>query len=503
MRTLKLTNSQSKFITDKESKAIAFVTGYGGGKSFILFLKMVQLKLKYPKYDLCYLFPIFSMFRDILYPNFEEILDELNIGYRINKSTNEIFFDVGGRIILKSMDDPDHIVGFNVLAVFLDELDTLATDKATEVWMKAIARARKWVHKVDDNGFLLYETVIEGKIVQFNEKVLPENPNIIMQYDWDELIKEFPDLPPEQFDGKILEVSELNQLFVGTTPEGYRFVYKMFEKEKPDNYRLIQASGRENVFLPKDYYDDMQKVYPAEYVNAYIEGQFVNMALGTVYKNFHRKDDKFDSSRKSCDSKETYRRGETLHIGIDFNVHNMNAIVYVDREPLQATEENKGYPYVGQPTLHAIHHFDGLKDTPELIQAIRKRYPISPIFTYPDASGKNASSKGVTVSDISMLRDALMRPKYPSKNPRIMDRVLSTNSAFKAGLLWVNVKKCPKLADSLEQQVFSEATELPEKLKGSSIDDINDSATYIIHFRYPISRKAMKSKKLKGGRRNG
>jgi len=435
-KIVELTQSQSLFVKDDESKAIAFVTGFGGGKTFSLVTKMVKIKLAHPKEDLLYLMPFYSMFRDVLFPTISEVLEGTGIGYKINKSTGEIFFEVGGRIILKSMDSPESIVGMNVLAVFLDELDTLPREKAWQVWIKALARARRKVEYTDVNG---------------NLKVV------------------------------------MNQMIVGSTPEGFRLLYKLFVKEKPDNYTLIQASGKENIYLPDDYYANLYSIYPKELVEAYIDGKFVNMSIGTVYTEF---------DRQTCDSDALYRDGEELHISIDFNVQNMNAVVYVERDPVFT--DNPLFIYEGHNSFHAVRHLKGAKDTPELIEMIKNRYPTSPIYVYPDASGRNTSSKGFTTSDISLLKSAGFHARYPNKNPRVMDRVQASNSAFKTGLICVNVKQCPDVADSLEQQVFNERTELPEKSASDSIDDVNDAATYFIHYKFPISKNKIKQKIIQG-----
>ena len=388
-RVIELTPSQTKLVTDTTSKAVAFVTGFGGGKTMALVIKMVDLKVKYPKVDLLYLLPTYSMFRDILFPTLAEVLDDSGVGYRINKTTGEIFFDCGGRVILKSMDAPESIVGMNVFAVLLDELDTLPRDKAWQVWIKALARARKkiidMVPVIDEDG----KTTYEAKLDDNGEEVELEN-----------------------------------QMIVGSTPEGYRLLYQLFERNKPDNYTLIQASGYENIHLPKDYYDNLKQIYPDELVEAYIDGKFVNMAIGTVYKNYNR---------DRCDSNAQYRDGEEIHVSIDFNVLNMNAVVFVEREPVILN--NPLFEYEGQNSFHAVKHLHGILDTPELIVVLKEKYPRSPIYCYPDASGKNTSSKGCTTSDISLLKAAGFHCKYPTKNPRIMERVQSANSALKTGLV--------------------------------------------------------------------
>jgi len=450
---VELTKSQTKLLSDTTSKAIAFVTGFGGGKTYSLVIKMVNLKTKYPKVDLLYLLPTYSMFRDILFPTLSEVLEGTGIGYRINKTTGEIFFDCGGRVILKSMDNPESIVGMNVFAVLLDELDTLPHEKAWQVWIKALARARKKVNEFE-------------------------------QYDHDGEVK-----TRIKLDDSGEEVELVNQMIVGSTPEGYRLLYKLFDpvNNPPANYTLIQASGYENTYLPKDYYDNLKQIYPPELVDAYINGKFVNMSVGAVYKSY---------DRDECDSDAIYRDGEVIHISLDFNVMNMNGVVFVEREPVFLN--NPLFQYEGYNSFHAVHHLHGIVDTPEMIQVIKNKYPRSPVYCYPDASGKNTSSKGFTTSDISLLKRAGFHCKYPNKNPRILERVQSVNSGLQTHLIRVNHRLCPKLAEALEQQVYNKNTELPEKIAGSSIDDVNDSFGYFIHRKYPITRKQIKSKDVKG-----
>jgi len=444
---IELTKSQTKFIDcDDTEKAVAFVAGFGSGKTFVLVLKMIIIKLKYPEADVLYICPVFSMMRDILIPTLEELLIQTNIVYKINKTTGEIVFEKGGRVIVKSADDPSKIIGMNVVAVFLDELDTLPTNKAKEIWIKAIARARKAIPLLDKDGNKQYDST--GRI-----------KNIV------------------------------NQLFVATTPEGFRFVYDRFKKNRPENYTLIQASTRENTHLPSDFVENLEAIYPKELVSAYLDGEFINMTSGTVFKEF---------DRVLSHSPETYRPGEELFISMDFNVMNCNSVVYVKRPSLNDLGiPVDGYAYNNKPTLVAIHHFKGIKDTPETIVTVQEKFPLSMIYCYPDSSGKNVSSKGFTQSDITLLRKAGFKCKFPNRNPKILDRVLASNSAYHTKLVRVNTDLCPDLTDALEQQVFNPNTELPEKANGASIDDITDAATYIIHYMYPVNRKTLKSKTYK------
>lgn len=86
---------------------------------------------------------------------------------------------------------------------------------------------------------------------------------------------------------------------------------------------------------------------------------------GVIYYCFDRRENHTD---------ETAQRGDVLHIGMDFNVGKMAAVVYVMRD---------GLP-------RAVDEFMDVFDTPAMIEAIQKKYSSEnhQIKIYPDASGK-------------------------------------------------------------------------------------------------------------------
>src|SRR5690606_18508937 len=112
-----------------------------------------------------------------------------------------------------------------------------------------------------------------------------------------------------------------NGVDVTTTPEGFKFVYNQFVKQLRDKpalqsmYGLIQASTYDNeANLPDDYISSLFETYPEQLIQAYLNGQFVNLTSGTVYHCFDRK-------LNHCD--DEIRPHETLYIGMDFNVGKM------------------------------------------------------------------------------------------------------------------------------------------------------------------------------------
>lgn len=259
----------------------------------------------------------------------------------------------------------------------------------------------------------------------------------------------------------------LNGLDVTTTPEGFKFTYKRFAKNPSRSYSMIQASTYDNEqYLPSDYIDSLLESYNPQLIGAYLDGQFVNLTSGGVYPSFDRN---LNASFESVEG------NEPLFIGMDFNVMKMAAIVHVIR---------------GEGNPHAVDELLDVYDTPTMIVLIKEKYPHNEIFVYPDASGKNSSSKNYSETDLSLLAQAGFNLVVKSKNPAIKDRVQSMNGMFcnskNQRRYKVNPLRCPRYVEALEQQVYDQ-TGMPDKSSG--VDHPNDAGGYFIVAEYPIERK--------------
>ena len=403
------------------NKFRAYVGGYGSGKTFVGCGAICQHFYKHPKISAGYFAPTYPQIRDIFYPTIEEVAYDWGLRVDIKQANKEVHFYSGrqyrGTAICRSMDNPSSIVGFKIGHALVDELDTLNTDKAREVWRKIIARMR---YKVDGLR---------------------------------------------------------NGIDVTTTPEGYKFTYEQFIKAanesdtKRNMYGLIQASTYDNELnLPHDYIESLRESYPQQLIDAYLNGQFVNLASGAVYPEFDRILNHTD---------ELILPNEPLHIGMDFNVLKMAAGVNVIRN--------------GEPL--ALDELTGIRDTPAMVEAIKEKFDGHKIIIYPDASGQNTSSKSSTESDHSILREAGFSVYVNGSNPRIKDRV----NAFNAMILnskgerrfKINTDKCPDLTEGLEQQIYDKQG-MPDKSAG--VDHVIDGQGYFINHRYPITKPVTSSK---------
>lgn len=426
-----LTGPQDDFVF-AEDQFPAMVAGFGAGKSHAAIWRALRLKFAYRQQNVAYYLPTYDLVTRMAFPRIGEALDQMEVRHKPNKNDNVIEIPDAGAIILRTMDNPSRIVAYEVADSICDELDTLQTDKARDVWNKVIARNRQ-----------------------------------------------------KKPDGS------LNTVGVATTPEGFRFVYERWKKNPAHGYRLIKASTYSNAAnLPPGYIDSLRASYPANLLQAYLDGEFVNLTAGSVYAEF-------DRNLNGCAS--VIQPSEPLHIGMDFNVGRMSAVVFVMRE--------------GNP--HAVDELTGLLDTPEMIAAIKSRYVGHAIHVYPDSSGGGRRSVNASESDIALLRHARFNVFAPSSNPPVKDRVLAMNQmicsvvegvANPLGMemrgdnpvqrrLRVNIDKCPAFVEGLEKQAYDKNGE-PDKTAG--FDHVNDAAGYFMHYRFPILSRAAGRRAIAG-----
>lgn len=407
--SIKATEPQAAFL-GMHCKFPAFVAGFGTGKSEVMCNSALLDSLEGGASSLIAMYePTYDLVRLILAPRMEEKLQEWGVRYKYNKSDNIIYTSNRqlGDFVLRTLDNPARIVGYESFRAKVDELDTLKTEHAAEAWNKIIARNR-----------------------QIPDTYVATSPKPV------------------------------NTVSVFTTPEGFRFVHDRWVVNRKPGYDMIQASTLSNPFLPEDYVESLRATYPGQLIEAYIDGEFVNLTSGTVYYAYKRQ-------RNS--SRETIQQGETLYIGQDFNVGKMASTVYVQRGRV----------------WHAVAELKEMFDTPDVIRAIQDRWQSKGhhIVIYPDASGKNRKSNNASTSDIAQLQQAKFEVRAKPSNPAVKDRVAGMNKALESGMVMVNEQACPDTARCLEQQAYDKNGE-PDKGGGS--DHQNDATTYPIAYEMPV-----------------
>lgn len=263
---MSFTPAQAAFVASTAAFP-AFVGGFGSGKTSAAIARIMRLKRLCPKQDVAYYLPTYGLVEDIAFQRFPAMFDRLGLTYKLNRQSATLQTDLG-RIIFRTMDNPDRIVGFEVAHSILDELDTLPIEKARNVWNKVIARNRQKAFTAS------------GKPVA-------------------------------------------NSVAVSTTPEGFRFVHERWVKNKVQGYDLFRAKTMDNVAnLPDGYIENLRNSYSSQLLAAYLEGEFCNLTAGSVYAEY---------DRTMNASGEVIQPNEALHIGMDFNVAHGAAVVHVLR----------------------------------------------------------------------------------------------------------------------------------------------------------------------------
>lgn len=295
-----------------------------------------------------------------------------------------------------------------------------------------------------------------------------DNPETIVGYETAySLIDEADILPEEKMNIAYNKILARNRAVLNanvdavSTPESFRWLYR---QANSGHFEVIRAKTTDNKHLPPDYVDKLRAQYPENLLQAYLNGEFVNLASGSVYSYFNR---------GTHSTQEVIKKGDTLHIGADFNVGGCINIVCVERVKDDVL------------TTHAVDELISY-DTYAMAQNLKNRYKGHQIIIYPDASGQNRKTSA-SETDIEILRNAGFLVYVNHSNPSIKDRVNIVNNLFEKRKLLINIQKCPELTKALEQQAWDNKTQLPEKSDTHpSNDDYNDSLGYAMAYKYPI-----------------
>lgn len=229
---IKATKPQAEFHALKCKYAL-FVGGFGSGKTEAMINQAIIDASSSSSAVIALYAPTYDLVKLILMSRIQEKLSTYGIAYTPNKSDHVIYTSAPGfgDFILRTLDKPERIIGYESYRAHVDEIDTLSMDKAKNAWDKIIARNRQQLEGV-------------------------ENP--------------------------------FNRVSAYSTPEGYHFIYNRWVKNTSDMYQRVHASTHSNPHLPEDYVQSLMETYPEELISAYIEGQFVNLTGGNVYSSYDR-----------------------------------------------------------------------------------------------------------------------------------------------------------------------------------------------------------------------
>lgn len=259
------------------------------------------------------------------------------------------------------------------------------------------------------------------------------------------------------------------------TPKGFNHCYDSYldgqNGREPDHKSWLYTSLDGGNVPAEEIEAAQRKMDPRTFRQEYL-ASFENYQ-GVIYYCFDRRQNHTD---------DTVKPGDQLHIGMDFNVAHMAAVVFVIRDDMP----------------RAVDELVDVFDTPAMIDKIKLRFPGHSVAVYPDASGQNRKSSGASESDLSLLKAAGFTVVVDHSNPAVKDRINSKNAmlcnTYGERRMLVNTTKCQKYTLSLERQIYNDKSE-PDKKGG--FDHANDAGGYFIAKRWPIAKRGATTSPLR------
>ena len=392
--------AQRDFVDDTSHRIVGYIGGFGSGKSFALCAKAVMLGLDNPGTTAMVAEPSFPMIRTVFIPAMDAALEQWEIDYdfRVSPQPEYLLKLPNGnvKLLCQSAENYQRVRGQNISFVLWDEADTSPADTAQKAGEMFLARMR---------------------------------------------------------------TGQVNQLAIASTPEGFRYCYRTFVEQDGPDKRLIRVKTRDNPHLPEGFIESLQRNYPAQLINAYLEGHFVNMASCSCYPEF-------DRSLNYCDTQPDPL--DTIWVGVDINVGNS-----VCQHLVRRGDE---FHFFNE----SVH-----RDTQQIAQHLKEMYPQhfaqGQLVLIPDAASKQRSTAAAQESDLGILKKAGHIVKPQQSNPLIQDRLNAVNMLIEQRKVKVG-NGCKNLIRTFEQHAYDEKGK-PEK-GGVGMDDLShagDAAGYALY----------------------
>ena len=333
-------------------------------------------------------------------------------------------------------------------------------------WQELVQRLRKhnWLSEINNSDLTV--------TLRNNSKISlrgADNENSLRGIGLDFLVMdEFADISPVAWYEVLrptLSDTQGHALFCGT-PRGFgNWGYDMYIKGQSDKeWQSFKFTTLEGLQVPQQEIDQArddldERTFQQEYM-----ASFVNYA-GMIYYNFDRNKNIIEHYEN------TYK---TLHIGLDFNVDPMCAVVsIIENDIIYVIDEIQIWS----------------SNTNEMVEEIKRRYKNKSII-YPDPSARQRKTSAGGLTDLAILKNAGFEVKTRSTAPLVRDRINSVNAKLKnakgINSLYI-LKSCKNVIKSIERQIYKEGTHIPDK--DSGYDHFNDALGYMIEYNYPLKRE--------------
>lgn len=242
-----------------------------------------------------------------------------------------------------------------------------------------------------------------------------------------------------------------------TSSQGLKGTYQtcMHFQKSGIGHVIMRARTRDNIYLPKDYVDNMYSIYNEKEVACLLEGQFVSIDSGLVFPDYNPAVNKLDSDLYD------YARDNALpiYLGQDFNTHGNHAVAFV----------------IINGAIIAIkdYEFPDIRRAPEVF---RYDFPLNEILWIPDMTYKEHF-----VEFKKELRTFNIKIAYRSCNPLVNDRNFACNKLFFAQRLFIT-PMCKGLETTLLTWQKDPRTGQPSKGGKGAPDHKGDCLGYVVHY---------------------
>lgn len=263
---------------------------------------------------------------------------------------------------------------------------------------------------------------------------------------------------------------KMGRAILVSTPKGYNWFYKTYKEAlEDDDWATFQYTTLDGGNVPVEEIErQKRKMSPKMFAQEYL-ASFENLA-SRVY-------DMFDRKENVCELDENWGVGSVdVHVGIDFNVNPMTAVIAVkERDDIFFFDE------IVEPN----------SNTQVLCNAIRKKFPKADIWCYPDPTcRKRQTSAAVGETDYEILRRNRFHVCCPKAPYSSRDKFNAVNTAFLNAKgerhAFVAKGRCKKLKEALEGYCYRKDGEDTDKSGG--LDHISDAAAYLLCYLKPIRR---------------
>lgn len=320
---------------------------------------------------------------------------------------------------------------------------------------------REYISKTNESSLAI--SLINGSVISLKGA---EKPNNLRGRALDFVVlDEFADMRPEAW-YEVIRPSlsrpdrQGGALFIGT-PKGRNHFYDLWAQGYTSkDWESFQFTTLDGGNVPQAEIDAARQDLDDRTFKQEYEAAFVTYS-GLIYYAFSREESVLEINDD----------GGTLHIGMDFNLDPMSAVICIRKgSSLFAVDEVVMYG----------------SNTDEMVAEIIHRYPNRNVVVYPDPASRQRKTSAGGRTDLSILQNAGFSVKAKKAHALVRDRINAVNSRLLSSdgerHLYIS-PKCKQTIKSLERQTYKEGTSIPNK---DGFDHMNDALGYLVEYLYPI-----------------